>query len=433
MIPQGKPFENVAWLVTERMLRLGTSTLVMVIVARHLTPAGFGELSVALAAVALAMPLAQSGLDALVVAELIRRPGDTGTLLGTSAAMRLGAGLMVLLPLFGYGRLIVSASVLIPVSLLLLFQAGEVTDLWFQRHLRSRWTAGARFTALTLGAVVKLWLVWRGAGVIWFAWAQAIESFLFSSALALAYRRAGGRFADWRFDGRLAGSLLSQSWLLALSGMTVAIFMQLDQLLVKHWLDAGAAGCYAAANRIIELPLFITAALTMSLFPGLTASHGDGGETFRVRLQEVFDLLSIIGWIVVLGLSLLGPSLIRVLFGGAYAPAAAVLVIKVWACLFLFSGSVRGQFIVLTAAAATNLTAAVVGIVVQVALAWWLIPGHGIAGAALAFVVASAVSGWMLSFALPALTPCAGVQTSALLIPFFPHRWKNSLRPLFLP
>ena len=85
----GRPAHFVAWLVGERVVRGTVTVVALAAVARHLAPAGFGVLNFALAIVGLATPLAQLGLDSMLVRDLVRFPDRTGALLGTSFVLRL--------------------------------------------------------------------------------------------------------------------------------------------------------------------------------------------------------------------------------------------------------------------------------------------------------------------------------------------------------
>jgi len=426
-----QPLQNILWLVGERVGRAAVTATVLALVARHLEPAGFGQLNFAVVIVTISAALANLGLEGIVVNELVRRPNQIGAVLGTAFRLRLAAGATTV-------GLLVLGSVLVPgvadarlvaiVALLLLFQPAEVIDLWFQRHLDSRRTVVVRLIALLAGSTLKLWLVAANAAVTSFAWAQVADSVFIAAGLTWAGRRSPYADGRWTWDPAIARLLWTRGAPLAISAVAVGFAMRFDQLLVRHWLGAAEAGIYFAASRLTEFALFVGSTMALSLFPALSTSHAQSPEAYRARLQAMFDALSAAGWAVALGCTLIGPAVVRLLYGPAYASAAPVLVVQGWGCLFALSAAARWQFILLSAPTILNLAAAVVHVAVVFGASWWLIPRHGTLGAALAWLAAAAASGYGTSLLFPALRPCALAQTRGLLIPVAPGRWRGLLQ-----
>lgn len=431
-VPRSRqPLQNVTWLIGERVARATFTVTVLGIVARHLEPAGFGRLNFAFAAVAIAAALASLGLEGVVINELIRRPDRSGVVLGTAFRLRLLAGAATVLLLNAVAwftpALRPDALLISVVSLGLLLQPVEVVDLWFQRHLDSRRTVVARFVGIAAGATLKLWLVASGAGVMAFAWAQVADVGLIAFSLAWAGWRSPHQSGAWGWDPAIARILWARGVPLALSALAVAFTMRLDQLLVKQWLGQGEAGIYFAATRLTDIALFSGAAMAISLFPALSASHAHSAEEYHARLQPMFDALSALGWMVALGCTLAGPWIIRLLYGPAYAGAATVLAVQGWACLVALSASVRWNFVILSAPTSVNLGAALLHVITLLPVAGALMPRWGGTGAAVALLAANLVSGVATTFVFPSLHPCAQAQVRGLLIPFTPGRWRNLL------
>ena len=423
-----QPLHNVLWLASERTLRIGLTGVVLALVARHLQPAGFGELAFASSFTGLFTPLAFCGLDAWLVSELVRRPGQGAALLGTAALLRLAAGaisaVVCVALAFALPGLRSGAWFILPLSLGLLWQSAEVTDVWFQRHLQSRRTALARFTAVVLGAAVKVWLVWRGAPAVWFAWAVLGDVVFFEFGLLLAYARMPDKPGRWRFDPALARTLLRQGAPLALAGLLLALQARLDQFIVKAALPDTATGDYFAAVRIVELPLFLTGAIGLSIFPAFAASLERGEHAFAEHAQRLFDLLNGFAWLAALGITVFGPWAVPRLLGPAYAGAVGPLLVLAWGLVPWAGSFARQQCILAGRPTWLQMVAALVGIGAQGAFAAALVPRFGGPGAALAAIIANVISGWLTSFVLPGLQASARWQGRAFLIPFAPRRWR---------
>lgn len=428
-----QPLQNILWLVGERVGRAAVTAVVLGVVARYLEPAGFGRLNFALAVVTIVGALATLGLEGLVVSELIRRPAQSGAVLGTAFRLRFAAGLATsaLLSLVAWlwpWGAPADAWLVVIVSTLLLFQPADVVDLWFQRHLDSRRTVLVRLAALLAGGALKLGLVAGGAPLSAFAWAQVADVALVALGLAWAWRRSPHESGPWAWDAAIAREFWRRGAPLAVSALGVAFAMRTDQLLVRQWLGVADAGVYFAASRLTEVALFVGGTMTLSLFPALSASHAKSPADYMEKLQAMFDALSALGWVVALGCTLLGPLVVRLLYGPAYAAAAPILAVQGWACLFALSAGARWQFILLSAPTILNLAAALLHIGVLVGVAAWLIPARGGFGAALAWLAAVVASGFLTSFLFPALRSCAPLQVRGLLIPVAPARWCGLLR-----
>lgn len=427
-----QPLQNIAWLVGERVVRAVVTATVLAMVARHLQPEGFGRLNFALAVTAICAALANLGLEGVVVNELVNRPSQGGAVLGTACRLRLLAGLLtcgLLSAVFWSVPQLQTEALLVGViSLGMLLQPVEVLDLWFQRHLDSRRTVVARFMGVAAGATLKLWLVARGAGLPAFAWAQLADVVFIAVSLAWVGSRSPYRSGPWTWDVEIARVLWRRGAPLALSGMVVALALRLDQLLVRTWLGDGQAGIYFAATRLTDMAIFVGVAISVSLFPALSASHARSVQEYQIRLHSLFAVLSALGWLVVLGCNLAGPWIIRLLYGASYAEAVPVLALQSWACLIALNATARWNFIILSAPTLVNLGAAFLHILCLLGLAGELMPRWGAPGAAFALVVANFVSGILTTALFPSLRSCASAQMRGLLIVFTPGRWPGLLR-----
>ena len=68
---------------------------------------------------------------------------------------------------------------------------------------------------------------------------------------------------------KVTKQLLKDRWPLILSGMVIAIYMRIDQVMIKEMLDNKAVGNYAAAVRLSEAWYFIPVVISNSLSPAI--------------------------------------------------------------------------------------------------------------------------------------------------------------------
>jgi PST family polysaccharide transporter len=413
---------NFGWLAIEKAARLLCSVVVGFWVARHLGPGDFGRLNYALALVGFGLVFAEGGIDAVARRELVQAPQRAGALLAAIWRMRLTAGIVcygVALAWAVWGTPAPGDGLLLAATGLMLFQpALAVADLWLQANLRSRTAVLAQLIALGLGAVGRIALIEWQAPLWAFGAVGALEGALAAGLLTRGARRAGLRVAAGSDTRALIGRLARETWPMLLSGVAISIYMRIDIVMLRNLVGAGAAGQYAAATRLSEIGYFIPVALSTSLLPALLRSRAAGAADYAESMQRYCDLSAALGYGLAIPLALGAPWLVRLAYGEAFAPAAAVLTVHAWAAVFVFIGVARGQFLVNEGLTRFNLVATATGALANVALNLLLIPRLGGTGAAIATVVSYAAAAWLASFAHPAVRATAWRQTRALLLPF---------------
>lgn len=417
---------NVSWLLADRGWRLVLNIVVLGVVARHLGVEEFGRLNYAASLAAVFATLASLGLEGLVVRELVRRPEDWRTLLGTAAGLRLGGGFLALAVVGVVAMSHREGHELTVLALLVACgfvpQALEVTDLWFQKEIQSRHTAIARGVAALIGAGVKLKLVQMNAPLTWFAAALGLDFVLIATALALTYQRRGGCLTEWHFCRATARRLLSEARPLIGAGLLVAVYLRVEQVMVRELLGESAAGVYFAAARLAEQWLVLPGLLVTSVYPLLVGSQTAAAPTHGARMQQLFDALTWLGLLIAVGVAALGPWLVPLIFGEKYRAAVPVLLVLAWTAPVSFSGAARAQYLLLENLTRYHVPSALLGIAVNVAVGLWALPRFGPVGAAASALGGYLCSAFVTSWLFPPLRECARLQTRAFLLPLAPHR-----------
>ena len=199
--------------------------------------------------------------------------------------------------------------------------------------------------------------------------------------------------------------------------------MKIDEVMLRQMAGPHAVGIYAAAVRLSELGYFIPVALASSALPALLRSRERGAGFYRERLQHFFDLNAGLAYLLAVPLWFASGWIVRLTYGTAFAEAGPVLAVHIWACLFVFLGVARGQWLVNEGLTRFYLGATLAGAGANVLLNLVLIPRWGPLGAAWATLASYGLSAWLASFAHPAVREVAGLQTRALLLPLLGWRY----------
>src|SRR5829696_232507 len=265
---------NISWLLFERVLRMGVGFFVAVWIARYLGPEQFGLFSYAIAFVTLFSSIAMLGLDQIVVRDIVREKPNSDEILGTAFAMRLTAGVVVLLLTVGIVSLLRPGDELVHwlvaiIAAGMVFQPFDTIDVWFQSQVKSKYTVCAKSIAFLIASFIKIILVVVGAPLIAFAWVYLAEIFLGASGLVIAYQLYGHHLKKWRVHLARVWGLLSQGWPLIISGLAVIVYMRIDVVMLGELADSDAVGIYSVAVRLSEVWYFIPIAIVSSVLPSL--------------------------------------------------------------------------------------------------------------------------------------------------------------------
>jgi polysaccharide transporter, PST family len=392
--------DNMAWLAFNKLVRLGGGLVIGIWLARHLGPEAFGLLSYAVALTAVFAVLASMGLHEVLVRECVTRADLRGEILGTALMLHCVSGvvawvaIMLVIHVIQPGQSDMQALIVI-VSLGLLVQASSVIKAWFEARVHARPVVVVEVSVFLVVSAIKCGLIVFQAPVQLFAWVIATEAGLVSLGLLLLLGCRVRPLIGLSVSGAQAGRLLRAAWPLMLSGLAIMVYTRTDQLMLGGLLDAQAVGLYSAALWLSEGWYIVPVIAVSSVFPGLLLAGRRGGRGFGPAIDSA-DMQRLLDWLVVTALALavvissLAPWLMGLLFGQAYAAAATVLQLHVWAVVFVFLGVAGHKWLLAEHLQRLVLYRTVVGAGVNVGLNLLLIPRWGIDGAALATLITQA-------------------------------------------
>ncbi|MFP4297506.1 MAG: flippase [Spirulinaceae cyanobacterium] len=412
---------NTAWLFGEKMFQMGFGFLVGAWVARYLAPERYGVINYAWAMMGLFGPIAQLGLEQIVVRDLAKNTDNKEETLGTSFILKAISSvttyLIVIVAVYflNPGKptvLWVTAILSAGVS----FKAFDSINYWFQSQVQSKYTVWARTSSYIFINIIKIILIQIQAPLLAFAIALACEQAITSVSLILVYQTSTGSLLAWRVKWERAKSLLKDSWPLILSGIVIMIYMRIDQVMLGQMKGTEAVGVYSVAVKISELWYFVPQAIINSVFPSIVQAKEISEELYYKRLQKIFNFVATTGYIFAIGITLTAPYIINLFYGPQYAEAAGVLTISIWAGIFVALGLARETWLTTEGLMKFSAATTSVGAVVNVVLNLLFIDKYGAIGAAVATVISQAVASYIAGAFYPQTWPIFLRQTKALTL-----------------
>lgn len=395
-----KYFKNTSWLFGEKILRMVLGLFVGIWVARYLGPEQFGLFSYAQSFVGLFTAFATLGLDGIVVRELVKDEARRDELIGTAFWLKF-IGAIVVLFILGIAVNFKSNDhatniIVFIIASATVFQAFNVVDFYFQAKVMSKYIVFANVISLLLSSIVKIVLILNQAPLVAFAWTVLFDSFVLACGFIYYYIKNNSKFKiqNLTFNKSVAIELLRDSWPLILSSVVIAIYMKIDQVMIMEMMDAQAVGQYAAALRISELWYFIPMVISSSLFPAIINAKAQSEELYYARLQKLYDLMVWMAIAIALPMTFLSDWVVEILYGGQYNQAGSVLMIHIWAGVFVFLGVASGKWFTAENLQMLLFWRTFYGMLINVILNFLLIPKYGIQGAAVATLVSQAIAAY---------------------------------------
>ena len=411
---------NTAWLMGEKVLRMFMGLFVGIWVARYLGPEQFGLLSYAQSFVFLFTAIATLGLDSIVVRELVKDNSQRNVLLGTAFTLKL-IGSLCILPLLWLGVQFTSNDSYTNLLIFIIasgtiFQSFNVIDFYYQSSVLSKYVAFANTITLAISSIIKIVLILNEASLLAFAIVGVFDTIILSLGLIYFYwQKTHHSLREWQFDKVVATRLLADSWPLILSSVMISLYMKIDQVMIKEMLDNNAVGQYAAAVRISEAWYFLPMAICNSVFPAIINAKKVSETLYYQRLKRLYFVMVWLGVAVALPMTFMSDWIISLLYGSAYIQAGQILMIHIWAGIFVGLGVASSAWINIEKLMLISMFRTAFGLIINISLNYLLIISVGIIGAATATLLSQICASYLYDVLDRRMHKNFKMKTSSLL------------------
>ncbi len=384
-------FNNMAWIIFSRIVQSVLALFVSMLSARYLGPANFGKINYAASIVAFVLPIMYLGINNILVQEIINNKNDEGKILGTAIVTCVFSSFICVIGIAMFGILSngmdkVTLIVCILYSTMLIFQATELLQYWFQAKLKAKYVAVVSLIAYIVVSCYKIILLISQRSVYWFAVSNAFDYFLVSIGLFIVYNKLGGQKLS--FSLKIAKRLFLKGRHYIVSSMMITIFANTDKIMLKSMINETAVGYYAVAVTCTGITSFVFRAIIDSFRPMIFEKRAENDiNEYVLNLKRMYSVIIYLALAQSLIIALLSKVIVYILYGAEYLAAARPLRIIVWYTTFSYLGAARDVWILAEGKQRylwiINLSGALMNIVLNLIL----IPLSGIEGAAVASLI----------------------------------------------
>ena len=386
-----KVAKNALWIIGCKVVQAVLGLIVSLLTARYLGPSNFGVINYAASVTAFAVPIMNLGFSNVCVQELTNYPKDEGKIVGTSIVLSFISALFCIFGICIYTFSVdrgqpVTNYVVIIYSLMLVAQACELFQYWFQAKLISKYMSIISLVAYVLISLYKVVLLIVEADVYWFALSYSLDYLLISVGLFVAYTKLGGMSLGFSLD--VGKRMFSSSKHYILSSLMVSVLGQTDKIMIKLMIDESAVGHYSAAYTCAGMSSFVFLAIIDSFRPVILGYKRDGRiQDFERLISRLYFIVFYLALLQCIVMTLFAPLIIQCLYGTDYKPSVVALQIIVWYTTFAYMGSVRNIWILSEGVQKYLWVLNLSGAAINVILNLILIRVYGIYGAALASLI----------------------------------------------
>lgn len=392
-----KMTQNFVWLFLDKVLKMTLVMAVNIWAYRYLGPENVGIWNYAIAFVTILTPLANLGIDGIVVRDIVNNPLRKNELIGASFMVKLLGSLFMTLfaILMIYFRRPDDVQMMYYVFIIAssnIFLAFDAIDLYNQSLLQSKYTVLSKSIGYLTCAVAKVFLIVWGMSLEWFVWMQFAENAIGALFLVLWYKKSGEKISTWKLDFTTAKDLLSQSWPLILTAGMMFVQQNIDQIFLGDWVSEYELGQFSTAAKLIALFGFIPMIIQSTVAPELAKAKSHSNALFMLKMNKVYQIMFVVSVSLIAFCVFFGKWIVVLLYGQEYAQAGALMALMSIRLVFVNYGVAKALYITNFNLFRYFLLTGVVGATINVALNFYLIPIYESTGAIWASIISLLIS-----------------------------------------
>jgi O-antigen/teichoic acid export membrane protein len=397
--------KNTIWLSISNFGGRLIKAVIIIYAARILGTNGYGVFSYAITLAGFLTLFMDPGINGILMRDSAKAdPDEQRRIFGTMFIIKLALiaiGVMVIIFIAPLFSTLPGAKVLLPIiALVLAFDTLREFFFSLIRAMEKMQQEAAIFLLTNLGIVIFGFIfLYISATAKSFTWGYVAGDAIGTVAAIFALRHYFKNILS-RFDAKLVMPILKAAWPFAISGALGLLFTNTDILVISWMRTASDVGIYSAAIRIIQTLYLVPGIIQFTTLPLLARLAKKDDAKFRTVLERTLAIVFLASIPLAIGGIIFGTSIMGLVFGAPYRAGGLAFKLLIATLIFDFPASIIINALFAYEHQKSLVVSSALGGVINVALDLLLIPAFGIAGSAVATLVAQAVNNGYLWHAM---------------------------------
>lgn len=423
-----KNIYNAGWIVGCKIIKAFLTLVITMLTARYLGPSNYGLINYAASLVLFATPIMQLGFNSTLVYEIINNRKNEGKILGTAIGFNCIAASFCILGIvtfvfFANAGEKETLLVCFLYSFLLLFQAVEMIQYWFQAKLKSKYCAIAMLVSYMIVAIIQIIFLVTKKNIYFFAISYSIDYFIIAVILYVVYQKIGNNKLEFSFN--MGKRLFEKSKYYIVSSIMITLFAQTDKIMLKLMIGNEVVGYYSAAINCATMFSFVFAAILDSFRPSIFEAKNKSQEAYKNSMIELYSILIYLSLAICILTVIFAPIIIKIVYGNKYIISINPLRLIVWYTTFSYLGSARNIWIIAENKQKYLWIINSSGALTNIIINYMLIPNYGIMGAAFASLVTQVFTNVIIGFIMEPIRENNGLLIKSININVIKNIIKN--------
>ncbi len=386
-----KVFKNSVFLSGSQVISRLIGFAYFIFMARFLGVEKFGTYSFILSFVYNFIPVADFGIERLVLIDLAREPEKSREYISKLLPLRFFLALATYLIILILGLILgVGARQIFYLSVFGLAIIPYNITFLITSYLNSKekmiYISIANIFLILLTALFGLVFAWLKLDLAWILTAYPLANLLLMVIFLASLRREISAWfnIDWGFWK----NILSKCWTFAALTILAVFYLRMSVILVNLILGPVATGLYSSAFKFIEAGILIPQSLALALFPVSSKLFVQD----KVRLGKVYLkgllVLFVLGSLATAVFNLFSKNIINLSYGRDYFSAFPVLSLVSFSLVLFFMNALAANVILNSDKVKTYLFFNFSNLLILIFSCLILIPKYNLQGAAVSVLIA---------------------------------------------
>ncbi len=397
--------------------------LVSIVLARYLSPDGFGLMAFAISFSALYSILPGFGMGAMITRDVARNPALRNSYICNGIVAKIGLGLIAYgliyaVAAFGFRLPPEKMSLVMLAGLLMILEANvRFTTGFFQAAQRMRMVAGTNLAIRSGWFIASFLVISMKGGIFELIFVRVLLNAAGIVIMFILMHIMLGKIR-WEFNFKAMINLLKVSFPFALFRLFGQVYADIDTVMLSAMRGDLMTGWYAAAYKFHRIFSFIPQSLFGSMLPTLTKQYANGNQKEMIStLHVIFRYLFALSLPITAGIFMLSRPIILLIYGSEYEGAVGVMRILIWSLNYTFLNSTLNATIAALGMEKKGSATLFYGALASALSNLIVIPLYGHLGAAATTVFAEGLIFYMQTALVRKALPGLGI-------------WGQALRPL---